>query len=138
MSVVLRQMSASLDEYLEESHYVDFSDAGIRNLSARLSDTATDTRDYGRTAFEYVRDEVPHSWDIKSRRVTATASQCLRYRTGICYAKSNLLAALLRAHGIPVGFCYQRLMLGDKPTDGYCRYFGKKPRPHPLFMDIRP
>lgn len=31
-------------------------------------------------------------------------------------AKSNLLAALLRANGI----CYQRLTLGDTPESGYC------------------
>lgn len=29
--------------------------------------------------------------------------------TGYCYAKSHLLAALLRANGIPAGLCYQRL-----------------------------
>lgn len=27
---------------------------------------------------------------------------------------------MLRAEGIPTGFCYQRLMLFDKPEDGYC------------------
>ena len=31
-----------------------------------------------------------------------------------CYAKSHLLAALLRANGIPTGFCYQRLSIDDK------------------------
>ncbi len=30
-------------------------------------------------------------------------------RSGYCYAKSHLLAALLRANGIPAGLCYQRL-----------------------------
>lgn len=29
--------------------------------------------------------------------------------SGICYAKSHLLAALLRANKIPAGFCYPRL-----------------------------
>ncbi|MEW8276262.1 MAG: transglutaminase family protein, partial [Candidatus Thiodiazotropha taylori] len=33
-----------------------------------------------------------------------------------CYAKSHLLAALLRANGIPAGLCYQRLTIeDDKP-----------------------
>lgn len=32
----------------------------------------------------------------------------------------NLLAALLRANGIPAGFSYQRLTLGDTPDSGYC------------------
>ena len=37
--------------------------------------------------------------------------------TGICYAKSHLLAALLRASGIPAGFCYQALCR-DAPNGG--------------------
>lgn len=34
--------------------------------------------------------------------------------------KNKLLAALLRANGIPSGFSYQRLTLGDTPDTGYC------------------
>jgi transglutaminase-like putative cysteine protease len=34
-------------------------------------------------------------------------------RIGDCFAKSHLLAALLRANGIPAGFCYQRLSRDD-------------------------
>jgi transglutaminase-like putative cysteine protease len=37
-----------------------------------------------------------------------------RKRARRCYAKSHLLAALLRANGIPAGLCYQRLSIeGD-------------------------
>lgn len=57
--------------------------------------------------------------DIKGTRVTCKASDVLKYKEGICYAKSNLLAALLRSQGIPTGFCYQRLMLFDTPEKGY-------------------
>jgi transglutaminase-like putative cysteine protease len=70
--------------------------------------------------FEFVRDQVAHSWDIGSRRVTGRASEVLRHREGICYAKSHLLAALLRGRGIPAGLCYQKLTLGDTPESGYC------------------
>lgn len=59
-----------------------------------------------KTAFEFVRDEISHSWDIQSTIVTCKASEVLQYS----YAKANLLAALLRSQGIPTGFCYQRLM----------------------------
>jgi transglutaminase-like putative cysteine protease len=48
--------------------------------------------------------------------VTCTASEVLRQGTGICFAKSHLLAALLRAVDIPAGFCYQVLRL-DPPED---------------------
>jgi transglutaminase-like putative cysteine protease len=43
----------------------------------------------------------------------------LQHREGICYAKSHLLAALLRAQGIPSGICYQRLTLYEDPADGF-------------------
>lgn len=33
---------------------------------------------------------------------------------GICFAKSYLLAALLRCKSVPAGFCYQKLILDDK------------------------
>jgi transglutaminase-like putative cysteine protease len=70
-------------------------------------------------AFEFVRDEISHSWDIQSTRVTFKASEVLKYKEGICYAKANLLAALFRSQRIPTGFCYQRLMIFDTPDEGY-------------------
>ena len=58
--------------------------------------------------------------DIQSTNVTCKASDVLKERQGICYAKSHLLAALLRAQGVPTGFCYQRLLLGATAEDGHC------------------
>ena len=51
--------------------------------------------------------------------VTCRASDVLHHKTGYCYAKSHLLAALLRANGIPAGLCYQRLSLDETGTP-YC------------------
>jgi transglutaminase-like putative cysteine protease len=45
--------------------------------------------------------------------VTCKASDVLQHKTGYCFAKSHLLAALLRANRIPAGFCYQRLSIDD-------------------------
>lgn len=67
-----------------------------------------------KACFEWVRDEIYHSGDYQMNPVTCCASDVLKYRTGFCYAKSHLLAALLRANSIPVGFCYQRLSIDDK------------------------
>ena len=69
--------------------------------------------DVAKSCFEWVRDEVRHSLDYQQNPVTWRASDVMLHRTGYCYAKSHLLAALLRANGIPVGFCYQRLSVGD-------------------------
>jgi hypothetical protein len=67
-----------------------------------------------RACFEWVRDEIGHSFDYQLNPVTCRASEVLQQKTGYCFAKSHLLAALLRANQIPAGFCYQRLSIDDK------------------------
>lgn len=62
---------------------------------------------------DFVRDQIRHSADYRPNPVTCKASEVLRHGTGYCYAKSHLLAALLRANGVPAGLCYQRLSVGD-------------------------
>ena len=57
------------------------------------------------------RDEIQHCMDFRRLEVTCRASEVLEAGTGFCYAKSHLLAALLRANSIPAGFCYQRLSI---------------------------
>jgi Transglutaminase-like enzymes, putative cysteine proteases len=107
-------------DYLKETEEVDYSDPSIAALTARLSAEASDPIEIIRRAFEYVRDEINHSRDIQSTRITCAASEVLKFQEGICYAKANLLSAILRRAGIPTGFCYQRLTLGDTPDTGYC------------------
>ncbi|MDR1821972.1 MAG: transglutaminase family protein [Oscillospiraceae bacterium] len=113
-------ISANPQEYLRRDERVDFDDPAVRRTAERLASGSASTLEYIRAAFVLVRDEIAHSADISSRIVTKTASEVLAKREGICYAKSMLLAALLRAAGIPAGFCYQRLTLLDTPDSGYC------------------
>lgn len=110
-----------LSKYLSKSRYVDFNNEIIQDKVKELfcSKNIEEIQKV-KIAFEFVRDEISHSWDIHSERVTRTASEVLFYKEGICYAKSMLLAALLRSQGIPTGFCYQKLTLGDTPDTGYC------------------
>ncbi len=75
--------------------------------------------DAAREVFRFVRDDVAHSWDVQGHRVTRSAVDVLAYREGICYAKSHLVAALLRRAGIPSGICYQRLTLFDDASGGH-------------------
>ncbi|GAB2807626.1 transglutaminase domain-containing protein [Streptomyces chlorus] len=81
----------------------------VRETAARLAAGAADSYEYARTAFEFVRDTIPHSQDSGDPRVTWRASDVLEQRTGICYAKAHALAALLRAEDIPTALCYQNL-----------------------------
>ena len=105
--------------YLESTRYVDHDDPAVRSKADQLRSVSEDELSLIENTFNFVRDEISHSWDVHDNRVTVSASDVLREGTGICWAKSNLLAALLRANGIPSGFSHQRLMLGDTPEYGY-------------------
>ncbi len=111
--------SANLNDYLVELDIINYSHPLIKEKCAELFNDDQSEIEKVKTAFEFVRDEISHSWDIQGTRVTCKASEVLKYKEGICYAKSNLLAALLRSVGIPTGFCYQRLMIFDTPDKGY-------------------
>jgi len=112
--------SNTLNEYVQETTEVDYSDQLIvKKISELFAPSQTEIEKV-KTAYEYVRDDISHSWDIQGTQVTCKASDVLFWQEGICYAKANLFAALLRSQGIPTGFCYQRLMLFDTPEKGYC------------------
>ena len=106
--------------YLEASELIDHAHPAIAVWAAAREAGGRSDVDIAWEAFEFVRDGIAHSWDIQSDRVTVKASEVLEHREGICYAKSHLLAALLRRQSIPAGVCYQRLTLGDTPDTGYC------------------
>ena len=107
-------------EFLEATKYVDFGDPAVARKAAELFQVGMTDAAAAEAAFLFVRDEIPHSFDIGADKITASASDALKCATGICHAKANLLAALLRARGIPAGFCYQRLTLADDDSKGYC------------------
>ncbi len=111
--------SSLLEDYLCEQEVVDYSHPLIQEAMHQLSIWPGAETERIRKAFEFVRDSIHHSWDIQSPQVTCKASEVLYYGEGLCYAKSHLLAALLRAQGIPTGFCYQRLAAGATPEMGY-------------------
>ncbi len=108
------------DLFLERSEYVDFDNADIRKKAEELAAVSETETGLIRNIYLFVRDEIRHIWDAQDTRVTVSASQVLREGVGICWAKANLFAALLRACGIPAGFSYQKLTLGDTPDTGYC------------------
>lgn len=108
-----------MKKYLEESTYINFGDPAVSKLAEVLSEGARDENDVVKRCFEFVRDQIKHSWDFKLNPVTCRASDVLRHGTGYCYAKSHLLAALLRKNGIPTGLCYQRLSVYDSGAP-YC------------------
>jgi len=105
-----------VDAFLKSGPVIDWEHPDVLARARSLRDGCCDDISAARRCFEWVRDEVRHSQDYGLSVVTCTASEVLRERSGYCYAKSHLLAALLRANGIPTGFCYQRLSVNDQGT----------------------
>lgn len=103
-------------QYLESTEYIDWKTPAILAKAQSLANGAVNPEAVAKKCFVFVRDHIKHSWDYECNPVTCKASDVLQYGTGYCYAKSHLLAALLRANGIPAGLCYQRLTISnDRP-----------------------
>lgn len=100
--------------YLRGSEYIDSNHPLVLAKAAELAAGCDSDEAIAKRCFEFVRDTIEHSWDYRRNPVTCKASDVLIHGTGYCYAKSHLLAALLRANSIPAGLCYQRLAVGTE------------------------
>ncbi|MBL7644669.1 MAG: transglutaminase family protein [Candidatus Hydrogenedentes bacterium] len=101
-----------LNAFLQPDETIDFLHPAVSALAKTLRASEDDSVATARACFEWVRDEIRHSVDYRMNPVTCSASEVLAAGTGYCYAKAHLLAALLRANGIPAGLVYQRLSIG--------------------------
>lgn len=108
--------SNQLDEYLKHDSVIDYNNKSIIELADVLFKKANNELDFIRKAYEFVRDNISHSADINEDVITCAASEVLKAGHGICFAKSHLLAALLRCKSVLTGFCYQRLILDDETS----------------------
>jgi len=102
-----------MEAFLGSTEIIDWEHRSVFSKAKELSEPTTDATEVARRCFEWVRDNIQHSFDFKRNPTTCSASQVLLNETGYCYAKSHLLAAPLRANGIPAGFCYQRLSIDE-------------------------
>jgi transglutaminase-like putative cysteine protease len=106
-----------LDNYLVADEVVDWKHPAVQAKAQTIVAGVANDVEKARLLFEWVRDEIPHSKDIESDVVTCSASEVLSAGTGICFAKSHLLAAFLRGVRIPAGFYYQ-VLRRDPPFEG--------------------
>lgn len=109
----LKPRNSSLDAYLRCDSIIDFDNEAVKELSDYLFSDCSSQLAFIESAYEYVRDRIPHSADIEEDALPCSASEVLAAGHGICFAKSHLLAALLRAQSVPTGFCYQRIILDN-------------------------
>jgi transglutaminase-like putative cysteine protease len=110
--------AAAMAPFLADSIAIDSDNAAVQRLAAEIRrPTPIETV---RAAYETVRDRFPHSYDIAASAVSVSASDVLRNGHGICFAKSHLLAAVLRASGVPTALCYQKLARSDLAPGATC------------------
>ena len=112
----MKPQSGNLNDYLVSDAVVDWQTPAVMQKALELTRGMDAEIDKACCLYEWVRDAIPHTNDAGLDVVTCTASEVLCHGTGTCFSKSHLLAALLRANGIPAGFCYQLLRL-DPPVN---------------------
>lgn len=110
----IKPYTDKIDEYLKQDEIIDFQNRIIAELADKLYNSADSELEFIKTAYEFVRDKISHSADINEDAITCNASEVLKAGHGICFAKSHLLAAILRRKSIPTGFCYQKIILDDE------------------------
>ena len=98
-----------MEAYLKSSEIIDWRHPAVLAKAGELSAGKQCQTEIAKACFEWVRDHIRHIGDHNIQTVSCSASEVVGSGSGICYAKSHLLAALLRANVIPAGFCYQRL-----------------------------
>jgi transglutaminase-like putative cysteine protease len=103
-----------MKEYLKVSAVIDWQHPEVMEHAKQIALGFGTPKAIAQACFEWVRDEIGHSFDYQMNPVTCRVSEVLQHQTGYCFAKSHLLAALLRANQIPAGFCYQRLSIDGK------------------------
>ncbi|QAA82589.1 transglutaminase family protein [Aequorivita sp. H23M31] len=116
----LQLESNQLEDYLQEiPPVVQFYTPLIQKKISEIKSRASNDHDRAKMAFETARDEIAHNFDTKSDNITVNAEDVLNRKEGICFAKSHLLASLLRGMEIPAGFCYQKVLKKGTVESGY-------------------
>jgi len=112
--------SQNLNDYLKEiPPVILFHTPSIQKQIKEIESRTSSLKERAKIAFEIARDQIAHSFDTQSKEITINAEDVLNKKEGICFAKSHLLATLLRGMGIPTGFCYQRVLRKGTIDSGY-------------------
>ncbi len=119
MTLSLIPDSDQMADYLAPSAVVNWQHPSILPLAKSLTQGVSSVPEQVKVVYKWVRDRISHTYDIGDLGVTCTAAEVLHQGHGFCFAKSHLLAALLRSCGIPTGFCYQRLVFDDAHPDRF-------------------
>lgn len=87
-----------MNNFLKETHLLDYSSASIQNLVIQRQWQALDEISRVKAIYNFVRDEIKFGYNAADN---IPASAVLRDGYGQCNTKATLLMALLRASGLP-------------------------------------
>ena len=103
------------DDYLRCDDIIDYDDPLVEETAEQITEGLRDNISRAQAIYEFVRDHILHSFHIDATSITIKASEVLEKGHGTCYSQAHLLAALMRAAGIPCGLCYQVRKDEDDP-----------------------
>lgn len=87
-----------MENYLNETKILDYSNASIQKLLKQRRWKNLDTVSKVKAIYNFVRDEIKFGYNVSD---DIPASQILKDGYGQCNTKATLLMALLRATGVP-------------------------------------
>lgn len=112
--------SDNIQDYLIEiPPIIQFNTPLVKAKIEWIKAKTANRQEQTKLAFEIARDEVKHTFDTKNKLITINSEDVLDKKEGICFAKSHLLASLLRGLKIPTGFCYQRVLRKGTIESGF-------------------
>lgn len=85
----IKPSTESMEEYLKSDDVIDYNNAEIAVLAGSIYKRAGSKTEFIKAAYEFVRDKIFHSADIKEDIITCSASEVLKAGHGICFAKSH-------------------------------------------------
>ncbi|MGL5794516.1 MAG: transglutaminase-like domain-containing protein, partial [Waterburya sp.] len=75
-----------MQEYLKVSEVIDWQHPKIIDCAKQIASGCETPTKIAKASFEWVRDEIYHSYDYQMNPVTYRASDVLQYKTGYCFA----------------------------------------------------
>ena len=103
-----------MNEFLASSKYIN--NGLIQKKAKELAKNCSNDIEIAKNCFEFVRDNIKHSFDYGIDSTVIKAEEVLAKGAAFCYGKSHLLAALLRSNNIASSLCYQNL----EDNSGFC------------------
>lgn len=111
-------------DFLGATDVIDSDSTTIRLLADDIAGDAVDEPSKVKAIFDWVRDEIRYDMGpVLVDRMDWTASVTAHRGYGFCQQKAVLLAALLRARGIPAGIAIESL-LDHKIPPHFAEYMG--------------